>query len=230
MTSVEPVYFRGLDLIEIVNLYLNDKFATLSTPLPVDLSILNNKEPNILAIREKFNRLNSYEIEVGAGQSFACIGYKIYETDGKYGPYKANGNYNCMYCLRQVKTKPMGIPILREEHDGKIYFHMIDVFCTFNCIFSELHLRHTNVLYSNSFGFLSEIFNKCTGKDITELHPCSDRRLLTVWNGPMSYEEYHKASIPLGKHEGDIGKHLIYSEKPGNVYFVSTVEYIQQDN
>lgn len=211
-TNDTRVYLRGVDLADLTERYLNNEFVTLSEPLPVDISILKEKPQNIVTVADT-NTLPSYQLDLGTGQSFACIGYKVYDRSGRYAALDPYKEYNCMYCLRKIKEKPLGIPIRREERDGKIFYHMVDIFCSFNCILAEYRRRINNCIYSQSMTYLSEIYFKCTGRDISEVKPASDQRLLKIFNGPLSWDDYHTGTVT-------------YTEKPGNMYFIPTVEYI----
>jgi hypothetical protein len=209
--SESQVYLRGVDFSVLLEKYLNGDFTNLTTPLSVESS--NQKSQSVMTIKENTIDM-SYQFDLGVGQNFACIGYKVIDKDGAYGVYSPNKEYNCMYCLRKIKQKPIGIPVRREEKNHKIYFHMADIFCTFNCCKAETKKRQQNALYSQSLVYLAEIYNKCTGKDFSNLKS-TDQRLLKIFNGPMSWEEFHSDTVT-------------YSEKPGNVYFLPIVEFLEQ--
>lgn len=218
--SESRVYLRGVDLVSLVERYLKGEFTTLVNPLSVEVSDLNQKSQSIVTIKENVNDVN-YQVDMGAGQSFACIGYKVTNKDGSYGIVDPNKEYNCMYCLRKHKLEPFyGIPIRREERisptgSSKIYFHGVDIFCSFRCRKAETKRRLNNTIYSQSMAYLAEIYNKCTGKDFADLKPASDQRFLKSFNGPMSFKEFHESTI-------------IYSEKPGNMYFLPVIELLEQ--
>lgn len=211
------VYLRGVDIFGIVEKYINGEYRNLKEQTKVELREFENNREDIITIKDNIN--NSYQIDM-CGQKFACIGYKVFSKDGKYGVIDPCIEYNCMYCLRKIKDRPLGIPIKREERRGedgniKIYYHMIDIFCTFNCWKAEIKKRLQNVLYSQSMVYASEIYNKCTGKDFSNLSPASDQRLLKIFNGPMTWKEFHSDTFT-------------YNEKPGNIYFLPIIEYLEQ--
>jgi hypothetical protein len=217
--SGSRVYLRGVDLNSIVEKYLKGEFVTLTTPLPIDISGITQTSQPIISIKENVNDV-SYQIDIGTGQTFGCIGYKIIDKDGLYGTFDQNKKYNCMYCLRKIKQNPLGIPIRREERASingttKIYYHMVDIFCTFNCCKIEIKRRSQNSIYSQSMVYLAEIYNRCTGKNFSELKCSPDQRFLKIFNGPMSYEEFHSGTVS-------------YVEKPGNMYFQPVIELIEQ--
>lgn len=214
------VYLRGVDLISLVDKYLKGEFTTLANPLSIDTSDINQNPQSIVTVKQNVNDIN-YKIDMGTGQTFACIGYKVTNIDGTYGPVDLNKEYYCMYCLRKHKLEPFyNIPIRRDEKispDGssKIYFHGIDIFCSFRCRKAEIKRRLNNPIYSQSMAYLSEIYNKCTGQDFADLKPASDQRFLKSFNGPMSIKEFHETTIT-------------YSEKPGNMYFLPVIELLEQ--
>lgn len=220
--SESRVYLRGVDLISLVDRYLKGEFVTLVTPLSVEVSNLNQNTQSIMTIKEKVHD-SGYQLDMGTGQHFACIGYKVTDKDGTYGIFDTDKEYNCMYCLRKHKPEPFyGIPIKREEKispngSSKIYFHMVDIFCTFRCRKAETKRRIHNTIYSYSMTYLSEIYNKCTGKDFSNLKPASDQRLLKIFNGPMSWKEFHSDSVT-------------YTETPGNMYFLPVIELLEQNS
>jgi len=216
--SESRVYLRGVDLSSIVEKYLAGEFANLIDQLPITIS--NHKPQSTVAIKRNVTDM-SYQFDLGTGQNFACLGYKVVDKDGSYATFDPNGKHNCMYCIREITGKPIGIPIYREERFiggiNKIYFHMVDIFCNFNCWKAEIKRRKNNVLYSSSTVYAAEIYNKCTGKDYSHLLPASDQRYLKILNGPMSWDEFHLNSA-------------IYSEKPTNMYFLPIIEFSEQSS
>jgi len=214
--SESCVYLKGVDLSALVERYLRGEFITLTTPLPVDISSLEEQPTSVITVNDKSSKI-SYEFDPCCGRNFMCIGYKVLEKNGQYAVLDPNQVYNCMNCLIKIEKNPLGIPIRREQKNGKIYYHMIDIFCSFECVVSELRKRLNNTLYSNSMCYISELYTLCTGKDASTLYPASDHRLLKIFNGPLTWEEYHR-------------KTTRYSEKPGNVIFLPVVEYLEQDS
>lgn len=209
--SESRVYLRGVDLYNIVEKYLGGEFASLTTPLPVEVS--NQTSQSVVTVKDNMNDM-SYLLDLGNGQIFACIGYKVIDKNGLYTVLDPNKEYNCMTCVRKIKKNPLGIPIRREERSSKIYFHMVDIFCSFHCMKGEIKKRDNNAIYSQSMVYAAEIYNKCTGKDFSEIVP-SDPRLLKIFNGPMSWKEFHSNTAS-------------YAEKPGNMYFLPIIEYLER--
>ena len=215
--SESRVYLRGVDLNALAEKYLRDEFINLTTPLEMELSSIKQSPQSIVTVKENINNM-SYQFDLGNGRTFVCIGYKVLDKTGAYSLLDPSKEYNCMYCLGKIKRNPLGIPIHREErktHCGsvKIFFHMIDIFCRFKCLKGELKKRN-GAIYSQSMTYAAEIYNKCTGKDFSEVN-VSDQRLLKIFNGPMTWEEFHSDNTT-------------YEEKPGNMYFLPVVEFLEQ--
>ncbi len=221
--SSTRVYLRGVDLPSLVERYLNNEFAGLLDPIPVEptaMADIGSGEQSIITVRDD-TKAKSYQLDLGAGQIFTCIGYKVYDADGHYGVFDPNviSGYRCMFCLRKIgqSREAMGIPISREDRrEDQIYYHMVDIFCRFRCVYAELRRRRGNQLYAHSMEYLAEIYTKSTGNSITDLKPSSDPRLLKILNGPMTWEEYHSDSTT-------------FSEKPSNIFYVPVIEYVEQD-
>jgi hypothetical protein len=215
------IYLRGVDLVGLLNSYFKGEFANMTTPIKINTDFNETKPQSIITVNQN-NHQKSYRLDFGSGQYSACLGHKVYDTKGNYGPLDPDylDNYNCMYCLRSFEeleniSEVMGIPIRRTTVKDTIHYHMIDIFCCIRCMYAEYKRRHTNQLYSQSMPLISEIYTKMTGKDPSSLRPSSDPRLLQIMNGPMTWDEYH---------END----EIYPEVPGNVFFVPVIEYLGQ--
>ena len=72
-------------------------------------------------------------------------------------------------------------------------------------------------MYSLSSVYAAEIYNKCTGKDYADLSPASDQRYLKIFNGPMTWDEFHS-------------NNAVYSEKPTNMYFLPIIEFSEHNS
>jgi len=219
--QLNRVYLRGVDLFLLLQTYLEGKFADLRTP--IQPSVKTGQSQSVVEITTN-NYSKSYRLCLGSGQYFACLGYKVYDTKGHYGPLDPEylDNYNCMYCLKpfedlENKSEIMGIPIRRTLVKEVVHYHMVDIFCCMRCMYAEYKRRQGNQLYSQSMQLISEIYQKYSGKDPSMLQPSSDPRLLQIFNGPMTWDQYH---------END----EIYQEIPGNVFFVPTLEYLGQSS
>lgn len=209
------VYIRGADLSALSERYLNGEFSKSIELVEVDPTPVISVNP---VVEHKVAR-TTHHLDVGAGQLFSCLGYKVHDNNGNYAQVTdlyETADYNCMYCLVKITGKSVGIPIHRTEEDGKIFYHCIDVFCSFECTLTEMLSRRGNSLYCHSFVYLSEMYNRMTGKDITKLKPASDKRLLKIFNGKMTHEEFHS----------DTEK---FPTRPGNIFFLPVMEYLEQN-
>ena len=216
--SMSKIYLRGVDFLDLFERYLKSEFVNLSEPLKVDSSLIEHSKQDILTVHNDTTH-KPYMLDIGAGQSFICLGYKLYENNGKYGHLDPEmiDEYNCMYCLMPLEnledtSEIMGIPVKREIHGDNYCYHMIDIFCSMRCMYREYKNRRSNKLYSQSELLISEIYTKYSGNDASKLKAASDHRLLEIFNGVMTWEEYHADT-------------QIY-ERPGNVYFVPVIEYL----
>jgi hypothetical protein len=63
---------------------------------------------------------------------------------------------------------------------------------------------------------MKELFHLTTGRPEHELAAASDKRCLQIFNGPQSWEEFHKATTR-------------FTSKPINVYYFPILYYIGQD-
>lgn len=209
------VYLRVVDLSALTDRYLNGEFTNLNRLIEVDPTPVVSMKP---ILQQKIVH-RDHHLDVGAGQLFSCLGYKVHDNNGNYtcvpGLYETS-EYNCMYCLTRINQKSLGIPLHRTEENGKIFYHCIDIFCSFECTYAEILSRRNNTLYVDSLVYLAEIYHLMTGKDITGLKPASDKRMLKIFNGKLSPEEFHSDTVK-------------FPTRPGNVFFLPVMEYLEQD-
>lgn len=203
------IYLRGLDLEELVRNYLTNSYSSVKELQKVEIK---EAQPEKEVIKE-VSSLKSYQIDFG-GQTLACIGYKVYDSKGYYSNFIPSTGYRCMQCLQKVSSQPIGIPIARDENHKAVHYHMIDIFCSFRCVYTELIRRQHNTIYSSSMSYLSEIYEKVTGESIITLKPLSDRRLLKHFNGPITWKEYHSDT-------------KYYPERPGTLVYLPAIEYLE---
>lgn len=215
MSELSRVYLRGVNLTELTDKYLSGEFVQLIDPLPINPEILNEQAQSIVTYQEPVIS-TSYETRLGTGRNFACIGYRVSERDGHYTRFDPQQKYRCMNCLKKIDQDPWGIPIKREQVDDKYYYHTVDIFCGPECTLRKINERIHNTVYSSSLCFLFEMYEHWTGQKASELKPASDPRLLKKFNGPLSWDEYHKMSS-------------VYTEKPSNIFLQPVLECIEQD-
>lgn len=214
------VYLRGVDLFALTERYLAKEFEQLTTPLTVEPKRSSaTPKQTLLTVKEEIKR-KSYQFEISPGQLSYCLGYRVYSPSGDYSvvePEKIKGS-RCMYCLRKIETQrqALGIPIKRTEINGSLFYHMVDIFCRIECAYGELRRRGSTPLYSQSIQMIAELYTTSTGKSFSELKPSSDPRLLKIFNGPMTWEEYHT-------------DHNVVPSQLNNIYYIPTIEYIEQN-
>ena len=159
--------------------------------------------------------------KIAEGIEFISLGNIVCDPEGHYKPIEPDRTYNCMYCIKPILEgeNMLGLPIKRsiDESTSCILFHTIDVFCCWDCVYSEYTERFNNSLYENTLIYIKEIFTLSTGKPCTELRKASDRRCLKIFNGPLTYEEFHQKSMR-------------FTKKPVNVYYFPTSYTIFQDS
>lgn len=136
-------------------------------------------------------------------QSMLSLGKKTYDDDQAY---------NCMHCLRPVGDDCVGIPIYRERAPEDDVYHMVDIFCGLRCAYAAVK-RRTDSIYSQSAALLMYLW-RLSG-DTGTLTPSPDPRLLKVFNGPLSWDEYHALD----------GEHPTV---PGGVRFAAGEELLQR--
>lgn len=113
---------------------------------------------------------------------------------------------NCMYCLRATTT-PVGIPVRRH---GNCY-NMVDVFCGLRCAYAEVKCRRDSI-YVDSSTLLVDLWRRA-GNDAASFEPAPDRRLLKIFNGPMTWEQFHDTGAT--------------ESVPGSIRFVSSSQVMQ---
>lgn len=132
------VYLRGVNLSLLAEKYIAGEFFTLLPNMPTNIAVTTGQS-NILITNSEENINKSYECDLGSDRTFAKLDCKIY--------HQPKG-YNCMYCLRKIiDHQPIGIPIKRQEKQGLIYYHMVDVFCSFSCTSSETRKKENYLIF-----------------------------------------------------------------------------------
>lgn len=165
----EKVFLRGVKVREIFekvmrNEYENYDFTLNPASSRGQIRILKN---------------NQVSTEKKCDRSYKCVG----ERNGD-----SNTKVKCMYCLRDTTLgDSWGIPITRKDYT----FYCIDIFCCQECQLAESIIR---AKLEKSYQFAPSLCKEMRRIYSSEpLHPASDRRLLQVFNGSMTYEEFHKS-------------------------------------
>lgn len=214
------IYFRGVDLQAIIEKYRKGGYTNIVTSLFTKELPIKVSNTNVIKQNNDIIKNRSFIGKISEGIEFICLGNIVCDDQGHYKPIEPDRAYNCMYCIRPIlnNESKLGLPIKRtvDEITGCLFFHTIDVFCCWDCVYAEYSERYTNSLYENTLIYMKEIFSLSTSKSSIELCKASDRRCLKIFNGPLTYEEFHQKSIR-------------FTKKPVNIYYFPTSYSIAQD-
>ncbi|AYV86087.1 MAG: hypothetical protein Solivirus5_15 [Solivirus sp.] len=215
MSSV--IYFRGLDLGAIVSKFITGGYSGVTRSCFTKREIVASESKALITTQEIEQR-KSYISVFADGRTYIRLGYIVYDKDGVYKPIDPNQIFNCMFCLRRIlpNDKFQGLPIYKTVEGDKVAYHEIDIFCTWDCACAEYNCRSKNTLYEYTYTYMKELFHLTTGRPENELKPASDKRCLQIFNGPQSWEEFHKSTMR-------------FAEKTPLVYFFPVLYYIEQD-
>jgi hypothetical protein len=115
---------------------------------------------------------------------------------------------NCFWCRHAIKSRPMGCPVnyvsniptdytYNTDFSGDpvltaptSYYEVDGMFCSFNCIISFINDNCKIPLYDNSKFLLSKIYFQMFGKTSKTILPAPSWRLLTLYGGSKSIEEF----------------------------------------
>lgn len=167
---------------------------------------VNLPEVNLKSLTERYlaNEFINLILQI---KKLLFLGYKIGDSKGNYHPLNLTEQYNCMYCLDKIKTHNLGIPIYKKELGEGIQYYTVDIFCDYDCCAAEICKRRHNPLYKMSMIYLLEIFTSRTGLSAGELRIAPDQRLLEIFNGTLSWTEFHSPAVR-------------YTEKVSNIHFI----------
>lgn len=75
------------------------------------------------------------------------------------------------------------------------YFLTDGVFCSFNCVLAFIQSKYYDSFYANSYNLLHCMYEQFIGKKMTmhKILPAPDWRLLKVYGGPLSIEEFRRS-------------------------------------
>lgn len=164
------IYLRGIDVRKLAEGFLDGNFKEFDRRTKIEADDDSTNNSPIIA------PASNVEVVKMCDSKYISIGGYGYES-------------NCMYCLKRIKTSSgRGIPI--SCSDG--VYKTVDIFCCYECMFAEAKRRShtTNRIYGNSINLIRCMYFEETGRN--DLQPASDHRLLNVFNGPLTTEEFHK--------------------------------------
>lgn len=184
-------YLRGVDIGNLTEKYFAGQFTTFATQTPVAITKTITTQPVVISNSKV--ALKPYEFMSDTGKKFSYIGYRAKEC-GKYGEVVPGTPAKCMYCLRDVDPSiAIGIPIAKQQG----IYHCIDIFHWYSCALAELRrrIKYNNMLYEHSMIYLGEMYELTTGKSFDTCKASPDNRLLQIFNGDMTYEDFDACQI-----------------------------------
>jgi hypothetical protein len=204
---------RGVSLENISNKYRESYFQKLSYPgsktqtANVISNAITTTIDNAIQMTEKVHPYTR--------SSLTTISY-MYSFKKVYVEHQPAPPFNCMSCIISCNHAPVGIPVAKTYlEDNRPCYHVIDMFCSFQCAYLELRQRQHLPIYSNSVVLLFDMWSKGTGLPHEELKPAPDKLLLKIFNGPLTHEEYH----------GMIGS---YCTKPSNYVLIPVQQFLEK--
>lgn len=190
----------------ILLIFLKTKLSKhLNQQKDLKLQTLNIKRQKDVNIKEDFIfKLNR------KSHKFSIVNKTLLQKNGSPMYEKNSGsNMRCMYTLEIIPEdiSPIGIPIQKKIVGKEIIFHCIDVFGSFNAAYSELLKRRESLKdkmwYKNSEKYLKEIFSEHYPNE--KLIPLPDQRLLKIFNGELTFEEFNKSAK---KYKNAVNKYI----------------------
>lgn len=219
------IFFPAVNLKQVSEKYSTGAFSNKSWPVGnTSTDLVKDKSITIKPTLMYADTSKEQFIE------FTNLGTKtmtmINHTVNYQGAYNRavvkNKKVRCMYCLWEFdvcEEAPLGIPIAMQQlDDGRMSYYTVDIFCSFPCMLAECQVRHksNDALYSCSINFIHQMWAGMTGKKSNELRPAPDKRLLNIFNGTMTYDQFRK----------NIGK---YSSNTSISVLVPVLQYIEKD-
>jgi len=167
MAFQERVLLRGVDVCKCLSEFRSHVFTGVPKTSGISKQLIQSKSD---VKRDMIN-----------GVPYKCVSNRVISD---------TENYNCMYCLRSVPgSQAIGIPLSCRKNT---YF-TVDIFCQHECQYAEACLRARLFKeYSESPRLCREMYSKTfPGKELKE---APDRRLLQVFNGDLTHEQFHASS------------------------------------
>lgn len=103
--------------------------------------------------------------------------------------YKVDITYKvdkCWNCVQEIKNL-IGYPL---SYDNNV-FHCYGDFCSYGCCSRYIIDNYNNQELWNKLHLLNVMYNKTHKTTNMKVDPCPDRRLLKIFGGKMTIEEYH---------------------------------------
>jgi hypothetical protein len=191
LTPSTEVYLRGVDPEKCLQKYKRGEYFNI-------VSFDNKKKTTI--VRDVPVSHTVFDVKK-IDKSITIANYLPKGDSGKIEPVKytmGDGSMNCSWCLKPIDgVYPIGIPMSKMVRTGKPpKFYCLHMHGSFDCALARLNdilsKKTHNPWFSKSKVYLEYIFNvHYPGKTLAA---AGDRDLLKIFNGTMSYEEFHTFS------------------------------------
>lgn len=201
----ETLMLRRIDPVLMLRRYLAGEFRQVSIPKEkVKFSTafvnLNQKIGS-----DQTSEVYRFNDKTNSGQIIVTTNHEQY----KYCKEISTGNNEteisekpipyCGWCKREIKHKPIGIPISMEvdRHTNNVVFNVEDTYDKFGCALAALkriyscHHRYRDPKYMDAEQLLHTMYHKMYPDKIgTRIKEANDWRLPKLNGGPLDDDEY----------------------------------------
>ena len=183
------LFLMGIDYLQLNQDYKSGNARHIGIP-KTKLKLKSNK--TITGTLPGTSTDDNTFITLIKGEKRVCVTSNCEEFKGFTEDQKQSGF--CHYCLMKIEGEYCGIPLdklSKEEQTILTEFRN----CSLNCALAELwrrnpeHWRMSDFKYDKSENILRQIHDKLYPGKI--LYPSQDYKLLTVFGGSLSYDQYH---------------------------------------
>lgn len=196
----ENLLIRRIDPVNMLQKYLSGEFK--NTTIPSDKVTLSAAFVNLSQKVGSDQSSETYRFsdKTNSGQVIVTTNHEQYHYSkegidmGEERPIS-----HCLWCRREIKTKPIGIPVEMEtdKHTGNTIFNVEDTYDKFGCALAALkkfysfHYMHKDPLYMDSEQMLHCLYHKMYPEKIgTRIIEANDWRLLKINGGPLNEDEF----------------------------------------
>ena len=194
---------RRIDPVIMIRRYLAGEFRQVTIPkgkvrFSTAFVNLNHKIGS-----DQTSEVYRYNDKTNSGQLIVTTNHERY----KYSKDLQNNKPNvdkpiayCGWCRREIKHKPIGIPISMEtdRNTNNVAFNVEDTYDTFGCALASLkriyscHYMYKDPLYMDAEQLLHTMYHKMYPKKIGfRIKEANDWRLLKSNGGPLTDEEFN---------------------------------------
>jgi hypothetical protein len=196
----ENLLIRRIDPVVMLRRYLAGEFKNVT--MPSDKVILSTAFVNLSqrVWTDQTSETYRFSDKTNSGQVIITTNHEQYRyaKDGSDTGEEKPIAY-CLWCRREIKTNPIGIPIEMEtdKHTNNIIFNIEDTYDTFGCALAALkkiyscHYMHKDPLYMDAEQMLHCLYHKMHPDKLgTRILEANDWRLLKNNGGPLEDEEF----------------------------------------